>query len=280
MLANEHNLEVYQMNIKSTYVNGALKEEIYMEPPPGFNIPKGMVLRLAKAVYGTKQGGQVWYEDIRNTLRQMGYQCTKANHAVFTHTNPSMSIIALYIDDITMASKDLNTIKRDKEVLKQRYKMTDLGELNWILGICVTCNCQKGTISLSQEKFTAKVLERFEKMGLCLISTPVLANEHLTRLASPEVDPTMYQQAVSMLMYLIIATQPDLAYAVGTLGCHTANPSEEHLRALNRVFRYLQGTKNHELRFKRGAKNAFISKKKQGYMNYIMLHRNHRCISW
>src|SRR5258708_11952924 len=210
----------------------------------------------------------------------MGYQCTEADHVVFTHTSPSMSIITLYVDDITMASKDLNTIKRDKEALKQRYEMTDLGELNWILGICVTRDHQKGTISLSQEKFAAKVLERFEKTGLHPISTPVLANEHLTRLASPEVDPTMYQQAVSMLMYLIIATQPDLAYAVGTLGCHTANPSEEHLRALNRVFRYLQGTKNHELRFKRGAKNAFISKKKQGYMNYIMLHRNHRCISW
>jgi len=205
-LANEHNLEVHQMDVKSTYLNGALKEEIYMEPPPGFDIPKGMVLRLTKAVYGTKQGGQVWYEDIRNTLRQMGYQRTKANHAVFTCTSPSMSIITLYIDDITMASKDLNTIKRDKEALKQRYEMMDLGELNWILGICVTHNRQKGTISLSQEKFVAKVLERFEKMGLHLISTPVLANKHLTRLASPEVDPMMYQQAVSALIYLIIAT--------------------------------------------------------------------------
>src|SRR5260370_7691660 len=115
----------------------------------------------------------------------MGSQRTEADHAVFTHTDPSMSIIALYIDDITMASKDLNTIKRDKEALKQRYKMTDLGELNWILGIHVTCNHQKGTISLSQEKFAAKVLERFEKMGLHPISTPALANHHLPRLPSP-----------------------------------------------------------------------------------------------
>ncbi len=58
-LSNEHNLEIHQMDIKLAYLNGKLKEEIYMEPPPGFDIPDGMVLRLVKAVYGTKQGGRV-----------------------------------------------------------------------------------------------------------------------------------------------------------------------------------------------------------------------------
>src|SRR5258707_13938657 len=116
------------MDVKLAYLNGVLKEEIYMEAPPGFNMPNRMVLRLAKAVYGTKQGGQVWYEDIRNTLKQMGYQRTDADHAVFTRTDPSMSIIALYVDNITMASKDLHTIKRDKDALKRMYDITDLGE--------------------------------------------------------------------------------------------------------------------------------------------------------
>ena len=59
VLSNEHNLEIHQMDVKSAYLNGKLKEEIYMEPPPGFDIPDGMVLRLVKAVYGTKQGGRV-----------------------------------------------------------------------------------------------------------------------------------------------------------------------------------------------------------------------------
>src|SRR5260370_3389023 len=109
----------------------------------------------------------------------MGSQRTEADHAVFTHTDPSMSIIALYIDDITMASKDLNTIKRDKEALKRRYEMTDLGELNWILGIHITHNRQKGTISLSQERFAAEGLERFERMGLHSIRPPGLTKENL-----------------------------------------------------------------------------------------------------
>jgi reverse transcriptase-like protein len=205
-LSNEHDLEVHQMDVKSAYLNGALKEEIYMEPPPGFNLPDGMVLKLVKAVYGTKQGGRVWYEDIRETLRQMGYKHTEADHAVFTHADSSMSTIALYVDDITMVFKDLQKINKDKEVLKRKYEMTDLGELNWILGICVTQDHHAGTIALSQKKFTEEILEQFKKTGLCLISTPALANEHMTKLTSPEVDPKGYQQAIGMLMYLMIAT--------------------------------------------------------------------------
>ncbi len=205
-LSNEHDLEVHQMDVKSAYLNGALKEEIYMEPPPGFNLPDGMVLKLAKAVYGMKQGGWVWYEDIRETLKQMGYKCTEADHTVFTRADLSMSTIALYMDDITMVSKDLQKINKDKEALKQKYEMTDLGELNWILGIRVTWDRHVGTIALSQEKFAEEVLERFEKTGLHPISTPALANEHMTKLTFPEVDLKNYQQAVSVLMYLMIAT--------------------------------------------------------------------------
>ena len=114
------------MDVKSAYLNSKLKEEIYMEPPPGFSIPEGMVFRLVKAVYGTKQGGCVWYEDIRGTLKEMGYRHTEADHAVFIRTTDSFPLIlALYVDDITMASKDISSIERDKKKLKARYQMTD-----------------------------------------------------------------------------------------------------------------------------------------------------------
>jgi Reverse transcriptase (RNA-dependent DNA polymerase) len=111
-LAAEQDLEIHQMDVKSAYLNGTLSEEIFMEPPLGLAIPNGMVLCLKKAIYGTKQGGQVWYKDISNTLNSMGYQRTDTDHAVFVcNENNTPSIIALYIDDITMVSKDLEVIK-------------------------------------------------------------------------------------------------------------------------------------------------------------------------
>jgi hypothetical protein len=77
------NLEVQQMDVKSAYLNMKLEEEIYMAPPPGLNTPNGMVLRLVKAVYGTKQGGHMWYQDICAMLKEMGYAHLESDNAVF-----------------------------------------------------------------------------------------------------------------------------------------------------------------------------------------------------
>ena len=110
-----------------------------MEPPPSFEIPEGMVLRLTKAVYGTRQGGCVWYEDIKVKLTGIGYQHTEADHAIFTCSHHgTVSIIALYVDDITIASESLDEISSVKAMLRQHYEITDLGDIAWILGMHVT----------------------------------------------------------------------------------------------------------------------------------------------
>src|SRR5712672_2949792 len=241
VLAAEQNLEIHQMDVKSAYLNGNLEEEIFMVPPPGLEVLNRMVLRLKKAVYGTKQGGQVWYEDISGTLKLMGYQHTDTDHAVFVHTrNNTPSIIALYVDDITMVSSDLDAINCDKEALKRRYQMSDLGKIAWILGIHIIQDHLAGRIALSQEKYINEILERFGKSDVRPISTPALANEHLPKLENPKVDAKHYQRMVGALMYAMLRTRPDLAYTVAALGRHAANPGDDHQRTLDRTFRFFQ----------------------------------------
>jgi Reverse transcriptase (RNA-dependent DNA polymerase) len=148
----------------------------------------------------------------------MGYHNTQADHAVFTRSaNPHFSIIALYVDDIIMASTSLQEIERDKALLCQQYKMTDLGDLTWILGMHVTHDQTAGWISLSQEKYSTEVLEHFGKSNVCMISTPALANEHLHKLSKSESDLKPYQSTIRALMYPMLGTQPNLAYAVAVL---------------------------------------------------------------
>ena len=126
------------MDVKLAYLNGKLEEEIYMEPPSGFGISEGMVLKLNKVVYGTKQGSRVWYKNMKVELESMGYTRTKADHAVFVcYQDGIVSIIVLYIDDFTLVCKDIKVILCDKEALKAAYNMTDLGKLTYILGIHV-----------------------------------------------------------------------------------------------------------------------------------------------
>ena len=251
-LAAEHDLELQQMDVKSVYLNGELREEIFMEAPPGFDVPEGMVLRLIKAVYGTKQGGQVWYEEISEKLGTMGYQRTEADHAVFTRSGGDASIIALYVDDITMAGTNLKAINQDKESLKRFYEMTDLGDLSWILGMHVVRDRAEGWISISQEKYSNDVLERLGKADCRPMVTPVLAGEHLAKVSAPEVDVKSYQSAVGALMYSMLGTRPDLTFAVGSLGRHSARPGVEHQRTLERTLRYLRGTSGYSLTFQRG----------------------------
>ena len=239
-LATEFDLEVHQLDVKSAYLNGDLKEEIFMAPPPGFDIPEGMVLKLKKAMYGTKQGGCAWYEHISATLKSMNYTHTDADYTVFTRLRDStLSIIALYVDNITMACKSLKVIDKDKEMLNKTYQMTDLGEITWILGMHVMCDRDAGWITLSQERYINDILKCFGKADIRPISMPTVPNEHLLKLNSPKTDVKLYQSVIGVLMYPTLGTCPDLAYTVAALGRHATNPGEEHLQALDCAFCYL-----------------------------------------
>jgi hypothetical protein len=236
------------MDIKAAYLNANLKEEIYMEAPPGFDILEGHILRLKKGVYGTRQGGRVWYIDFSGTLSELGYTCMEADHTVFVHKSSGFpDIITTYMDDMGLISESLERINHDKEALRRHYRMMDLGEMGWILGIRVTHDHEKGTIALSQEKFIKETLVRYGMSEACPISTPALANEHLLKLSSPEVDAKSYQCALGSLMYPMLGTRPDLGYAIAALGRHAVNPGPDHQRTLECMFCYLQATSNHQL---------------------------------
>jgi hypothetical protein len=110
--------------------------------------------------------------------------------------------------------------------------MIDLGKMGWILSICMTCNRNKGTISLSQEKFIREVLECYGMTNARPISTPALANECLVKLSSPKINTKAYQHALSSLMYPMLGTRLDLSYTIAALGHYTANPGPDHQHAL------------------------------------------------
>ena len=256
-LAAEHDLELHQMDVKAAYLNADLKEDLYMEAPPGFEIPEGHVLKLKKGVYGTKQGGHVWYEDMRGTLSELGYTRTEADHTIFIRPSDGIpDIITLYVDDMGLISESLERILQDKEALRKFYQMTDLGEMGWILGIRITRDREKGTLALSQEKFIKEILECYGMSNSRPISTPALPNERLVKLTSPEVDAKSYQCTLGSLMYPMLGTWPDLGYAIAALGRHAANPGPDHQHALKRVFRYLRATSDQQLVFRRGAPSS------------------------
>jgi hypothetical protein len=128
--------------------------------------------------------------------------------------------------------------------------------MGWILGIRVTHNHDKGMIALLQEKFIRETLECYGMSDTRPISTPTLANKHLHKLLSPKVNTKSYQHALGSLMYPMLATCPDLGYAIAALGCHATNSGPDHQCALEHVFRYLRATSDHQLILRHSASGS------------------------
>lgn len=132
-LSHQHDLLIHQMDVVTAFLNGTLDHEVYMECPTPC---QGKVCRLRKALYGLKQAGRRWYERIDESLRVAGYTRLESDHSVYIKNRDNADrviIIGLYVDDVIICSKFLNSIDEVKHMLKKEYKMTDGGQIKYIL---------------------------------------------------------------------------------------------------------------------------------------------------
>ena len=241
-LAAQHDLEVHQIDVKVAFLNGKLDEEIYLHPPPGFHNDPKVVWHLLRALYGLKQASKAWYDTLCKMFESLGFTRSNADHSLFyKDEDGDLLIVAIYVDDKLIFSKNLNAIKCLKLQLSKHFEITDLGEAHWILGMEVVRDRQQGIISLSQCRYVETILDRFGLKDGRSVSTPLETNAKLVKIDVPEVDAKTYQSALSGLMYAMLATRPDLAYAVGALSKHAACPGQAHFAALKRVYHYLCG---------------------------------------
>jgi Reverse transcriptase (RNA-dependent DNA polymerase) len=220
------------MDVKTAFLNGDLNEEIFMNLPPGFRRPN-VVWKLKKGLYGLKQASREWYKKICTEFEILNLKRCHTDHGIFQLSKDGvLVIIAIYVDDLLILSNSGNAVNQVKSKLSKRFKMTDLGEARWILGMEVAQDCKRCSLTLSQHRYILDVLERHGMADCRAVSTPMVANLLLDKLTAPEVDATSYQSTVGSLMYAMIGTRPDLAYAVGVLSQFSANPGAAHWNAL------------------------------------------------
>ncbi|CDO75139.1 hypothetical protein BN946_scf184772.g6 [Trametes cinnabarina] len=249
--AAKHDLEVHQMDVKSAFLNGDLEEEIFMEAPPGFQQDKAHVWRLQKSLYGLKQASREWYKKVRALFESLGYSRSNADHSVFYKRGKDgdLTVVAVYVDDMLIFAKDRAAVDHIKLELGVPYEMSDLGEARWILGMEIIHDRARKTITLSQHQYVENILKTHGMANCRPVSTPMAPNQKLLKLNVPEVDERAYQSALGSLMYAMLGTRPDLAFAVGMLSKHAASPGKDHWTALMRVYKYLRGTSDHALVF-------------------------------
>ncbi|CDO69616.1 hypothetical protein BN946_scf184851.g4 [Trametes cinnabarina] len=251
-LTARYDWELEQMDVKSAYLNGRLDEEIYMRQPPG-SAPAGLkhlVCHLKKTLYGLKQAGHGWYKTLANGMAEMGFTCCASDHAVwYKRAGDSIVIVASSVDDLTIAgTRDF--VMDFKSAISARFEMSDLGAMRWILGIEVQRDRQARMIAISQRTYIDTVAVRFNLETANPVSTPLQPGGVLNCSQSPstphqvaDMSNVSYREAVGSLMYAVMGTRPDIAFAVTTLSQFMQNPGRTHWEAIKHVIRYLVGTR-------------------------------------
>ncbi|CAI7756454.1 unnamed protein product, partial [Closterium sp. NIES-54] len=235
---------------KMTSLRGSLHEEIWLRRPPGFTgtSPPGTQWSLRRPVYGLRQAPREWHDTLRTTLAALGFAPSTADSSLFLRTDTSRPpfYILVYVDDLVFATADTAELAYVKSELQKRHTCTDLGELRSYLGLQITRDRARRTITLTQSHMVQQVLQRFGFTYSSLQATPLPTRHSLSALPSDESVESSgpYPELVGCLMYLMTCTRPDLAYPLSILARYVApgRHRPEHMTAAKRVLRYFCST--------------------------------------
>ncbi|CAI7744441.1 unnamed protein product, partial [Closterium sp. NIES-54] len=235
---------------KMTTLRGSLHEEIWLRRPPGFtgSFPPGTQWSLRRPVYGLRQAPREWHDTLRTTLAALGFAPSTADPSLFLRTDTLLPpfYILVYVDDLVFATVDIAGLAHVKSKLQKRHTCTDLGELRSYLGLQITRDRARCTITLTQSHMVQQVLQRFEFTYSSPQATPLSTRHSLSALPLDEsVEPCgLYPKFVGCLMYLMTCTRPDLTYPLSILARYVApgRHRPEHMATAKRVLRYLCST--------------------------------------
>jgi hypothetical protein len=237
------------MDVKTTFLDGVIEEEVYIEQPQGFEVHgrESHVCRLKKALYGLKQTIRAWYMRIDMYLQGMGFTKSEADpNQYLIQVGEDPLILVLYVDDLFLTGAE-GLIAKCKKDLVSKFEMKDIRLMHYFLGLEMWQH--SGEIFLGQGKYTIEILRRFGMMDCRSMTKPMITNlKKLGASYSDLVDPTMYMQLIGSLMYLVNA-RPDFCFVVNTLSHFMVELRKVHWTATKHVLKYLRGRVGFGLRY-------------------------------
>ncbi|KAL0385474.1 UNVERIFIED_CONTAM: Retrovirus-related Pol polyprotein from transposon TNT 1-94 [Sesamum radiatum] len=256
------------MDVKTAFLHGDLDEQIYMSQPYGFvdkELPDHVCL-LKKSLYGLKQSPRHWNKKFDSFMQSLKFSKSSYDPCMyFKYDNDMPVFLVLYVDDMLIASPSSTLITKLQKSLCKTFEMKDLGNANKILGMTIERNRRNSTIFLNQSSYVKSVLEKFSMTNSKPASVPLAAHFQLCRNQRPKTDSEKekmksipYSNAIGSVMYLMVSTRPDIAYAVSCLSRYMSNPGSPHWEALKWLLRYLQGSVNDGIKFSKCSQGASL----------------------
>jgi hypothetical protein len=235
--------KLYQMNVKSAFLNGVLEEEVYVRQPPGFESEKyrHRVYNLRKALYGLKQAPRAWYSRLRGFPFERGFEMGKVDQTLFLlRQGRDILIVHVYVDDIVFGGSSNSLVARFAEYMSREFKMRMMGELQFFLGLQIK-QSKEGTF-VHQAKYTKDIVRKFKMENSKAMETPMSTTTTLDADEEGEhVDQKEYRRMIESLLYLT-AMRPDIQFSVCLCARFQVSPWTSHRQAVKRIFRYLRHT--------------------------------------
>ncbi|GKC34615.1 putative ribonuclease H-like domain-containing protein [Tanacetum coccineum] len=233
---------VYKMDVKSAFLYGTIKEEVYVTQPPGFKDPNNLdkVYKVVKALYRLHQAPRSWYETLANYLLGNGFKRGKIDQTSFIKKQKGdILLVHVYVYDIIFGSTNKELCTGFEKLMKDKFQMSSMGELTFFLGLQV--QQKEDGIFISQDKYVDKILKKFNYTDVKSASTLVDLEKPLVKDGDANnVDVHLYRSMIGSLMYLT-TSRPDIMFAVCACARFQVTPKTSHLLAVKRIFRYLKG---------------------------------------
>lgn len=273
--ATKHGLLVFAFDIKTAFLHAFLRDLVYIHQIPGFEdlSNPAIVYKLNRALYGLKQSAYEFYCLLKEVMGELGLHCSHLDRAVFIgiwkapphpsipalpNNEPLKLIIPVHVDDGLATTNSEPLYKWFIQKSGEKMEVVDLGEASLHLGIRIVRDKQQGKMWLSQAAYIEEILAEF---GLAdckpfpaplmypISKLPMPDRNSLPNVKTDEEVRTLFMRIIGCILWLALATRPDIAYAAMALGQFSANPSRAHLMAARGVLRYLAGTRNLALQY-------------------------------
>jgi len=274
-LAARYDHELAQFDVPTAFLNADVEEDIYMELPRGFGSP-GQVCKLQKSLYGLKQAPRNWDKLIHSFITgEMSFKATVSDPSLYHKRSRTGRLMLIYrfVDDMQgqYHAEDASEFEESVALLRKRFNIKAMSTATWMLGMRIIRDRKSRTITLDQELYITKALEKYGLEQCKVISAPEMigaAADSQPALNQP-TDQQRYMEITGTVMYAAISSRPDIAHAVHYLASNMQAPTQRHMQAAERVLRYLAGTKEVGLIF--GSRNGDAVGDSRGHATQVQV---------
>ena len=260
-LAARYGWTIRQADAVVAFLNGALRDTVYMNQPLGFaqGEKRTLVCKLNQSLYGLAPAARIWYDTLNSYLIHIGFRVCEYDAGLFIHTERQNVYLTTHVDDFKIVAADATDAEWVVTMLATRFEIKDMGEMRHYLGMDV--NIHPDGIFLGQSTYIDELINSFGMETAHTHKTPLDSGLVIDDEPDEHVNKTEYQRGVGSLQWLASRTRPDIAHAASILAQYNSAPTKKCWNALMHVLRYLRGSRDHGVQYQQrneGADSSLI----------------------